>query len=98
LPQALEAAHIRSVSDGGNDNPQNSFLLRADIHRLFDLGLITISEKPPHRIWIHNKREGTRYARFGRVAGSLGLGQVKALAERNKSWTAEHGVAPIAEA
>jgi hypothetical protein len=40
---ALEAAHIHRVSDGGNDHACNGIPLRADIHRLFDANLITLS-------------------------------------------------------
>lgn len=40
---ALEAAHIHRVSDGGSDKAWNGIPLRADIHRLFDAGLITLS-------------------------------------------------------
>jgi putative restriction endonuclease len=40
---ALEAAHIRRVSDGGGDHACNGIPLRADIHRLFDADLITLS-------------------------------------------------------
>jgi len=40
---ALEAAHIRRVSDGGVDHAWNGVPLRADIHRLFDADLIKIS-------------------------------------------------------
>ncbi|MYB51323.1 MAG: HNH endonuclease [Acidobacteriia bacterium] len=40
---ALEAAHIRPFSDGGEHKPQNGLLLRRDIHRLFDTGYVTIS-------------------------------------------------------
>jgi len=39
---ALEAAHIRPVSEGGDDTPDNSILLRRDIHRLFDRNLLAI--------------------------------------------------------
>jgi hypothetical protein len=40
---ALEAAHIHRVSEGGNDDAWNGIPLRADIHRLFDADLITLS-------------------------------------------------------
>lgn len=40
---ALEAAHIHRVSEGGNDEAWNGIPLRADIHRLFDADLITLS-------------------------------------------------------
>jgi hypothetical protein len=39
---ALEAAHIIPVSCGGGDEAWNGIPLRADIHRLFDAGIITI--------------------------------------------------------
>ena len=42
--QALEAAHIVPYSVGGADinHPSNGLLLRADIHTLFDLGLVKV--------------------------------------------------------
>ena len=40
---ALEAAHIRSYSDGGEHEISNGLLLRSDIHRLFDRGYVTVS-------------------------------------------------------
>lgn len=40
---ALEAAHIISSMDGGNEVIQNGLLLRADIHRLLDARAITLS-------------------------------------------------------
>ncbi len=39
----LEAAHIVPVKDGGYDTTSNAILLRADLHRLFDLGLLRIN-------------------------------------------------------
>ena len=42
---ALQAAHIKSVSDGGTHSTRNGLILRADLHNLFDRGLITIDEK-----------------------------------------------------
>ena len=39
----LDAAHIRSYADGGEHEPSNGLLLRTDIHRLFDLGYVTVS-------------------------------------------------------
>lgn len=38
----LEAAHIRAVGEGGDHSVGNGLLLRADLHSLFDRGLITI--------------------------------------------------------
>ncbi len=50
---ALEAAHIVPVAEGGRDSPDNGILLRADIHRVYDKclfqiqhdGSITISDR-----------------------------------------------------
>ncbi|MGX9120377.1 HNH endonuclease [Mesorhizobium sp. BHbsci] len=41
----LDAAHIRSYADGGIHEASNGVLLRTDIHKLFDLGYVTIDEK-----------------------------------------------------
>ena len=40
--EVLEAAHIQAYSEAGTFEVSNGLLLRADIHTLFDLGLITI--------------------------------------------------------
>ncbi|MFW2543756.1 HNH endonuclease [Primorskyibacter sp. 2E107] len=42
VPEALEACHIRPVSEGGSDLKANGILLRRDLHRLFDLFLLSI--------------------------------------------------------
>lgn len=41
----LEAAHIRSYSDGGPHAVNNGLLLRSDMHKLFDTGYMTITPK-----------------------------------------------------
>ena len=38
----LEAAHIQSFSDLGPHHVSNGLLMRADFHKLFDLGLVTV--------------------------------------------------------
>jgi len=40
---ALEAAHIRPCSDGGEHAPSNGLLLRRDLHALFDGGYVTVT-------------------------------------------------------
>lgn len=40
----LDAAHIRSYSDGGEHEGSNGLLLRTDIHTLFDLGYVSVDE------------------------------------------------------
>jgi len=46
----LEAAHIRPYSEGGTHDVRNGLLLRSDIHRLFDLGYVTVT--PEYRFAI----------------------------------------------
>jgi putative restriction endonuclease len=41
----LEAAHIKSYSAGGEHAVANGLSLRADLHRLFDSGYVTIDEE-----------------------------------------------------
>jgi putative restriction endonuclease len=40
---ALDAAHIRSYAQEGTHDVRNGILLRADLHRLFDQGYITVT-------------------------------------------------------
>jgi len=40
--EALEAAHIARYSGAASNDPRNGLLLRADLHNLFDLGLIAV--------------------------------------------------------
>ena len=40
----LDAAHIRAYADGGTHDGSNGLLLRTDIHKLFDLGYVTVDE------------------------------------------------------
>jgi putative restriction endonuclease len=39
----LDAAHIRPYGAGGEHEITNGLLLRTDVHRLFDLGYVTVS-------------------------------------------------------
>jgi putative restriction endonuclease len=41
---ALEAAHIRPYAEDGPHDVRNGLLLRADFHRLFDLGYMTVTK------------------------------------------------------
>lgn len=49
----LEAAHIKSVATNGLYNTFNGLLLRSDFHKLFDLGLVTVT--PEHRVLVSNR-------------------------------------------
>lgn len=50
---ALEAAHIRPYSDGGEHEASNGLLLRRDIHSLFDAGYVTVT--PDYRFEVSRR-------------------------------------------
>lgn len=43
--QALEAAHVLPFAEGGKCKVENGILLRADLHRLFDLGFLAFNPR-----------------------------------------------------
>ena len=47
---ALDAAHIRPVSEGGQHSVDNGLLLRSDVHRLFDAGYVTVTPDAKFRV------------------------------------------------
>lgn len=49
----LDAAHIRAYGDDGPHAVSNGILLRADVHRLFDQGYVTIT--PDHRLEVSDR-------------------------------------------
>jgi len=49
----LEAAHIKPFSEGGPNNTYNGLLLRSDFHKLFDIGLVTVTRD--HRIEVSRR-------------------------------------------
>lgn len=59
--EALEAARIVPYRGEQTNVPQNGLLLRADIHTLFDLGLISI-DPATMSVHVHHKLAGTEYA------------------------------------
>ena len=44
-PEVLDAAHLVPVEKGGEDQIGNGFILRTDIHRLYDRGMFLINPK-----------------------------------------------------
>ena len=50
---ALEAGHIKPFSESGPSRVNNGILLRADIHRLFDTGYLTVT--PEHHVEVSRK-------------------------------------------
>lgn len=49
----LEAAHIRSFADTEDNRVENGICLRADIHRLYDRGYVTVN--PDHRFEVSSR-------------------------------------------
>lgn len=57
---ALEAAHIIPYRGPQTNHPANGLLLRADMHDLFDLGLVAV-ETDTMRVRLANELAGTKY-------------------------------------
>jgi putative restriction endonuclease len=60
IVELLEAAHIQPYVDERSNHPQNGICLRVDLHRLFDEGLLALSED--FRLQVSPKLAGTSYA------------------------------------
>jgi hypothetical protein len=61
--QTLEAAHIMPYNGPGTNHPANGLLLRADLHTLFDLGLITI-DPATLKVVLAPSLKNTSYAKY----------------------------------
>jgi len=67
VPEALEASHIIPYLGQETNKIQNGILLRADIHTLFDLRLITIDEQK-YSVLVSSKLKNTYYSQYeGRI-------------------------------
>ncbi len=62
VTEALEVAHIQPVGLGGDHSVRNGLVLRADLHTLLDLGLITISDG--YKIHVSERIKNTEYGQF----------------------------------
>ena len=68
VPEALQAAHIKDYAISKNDDLKNGLCLRADIHILFDRGLIRINSK--FEIEVDEGLKGTMYWNYsGSIIG-----------------------------
>ena len=61
LPSLLEAAHIVSHVGAHTNRTDNGLLLRADIHTLFDLHLVTVVLDDGYRVRCSPDLDGTEY-------------------------------------
>lgn len=83
----LQAAHISPVAAGGTHAAGNAILLRADVHNLFDLGIITIA--PGMTVEVSAEITDGSYRRLAgkKVVAPQGVSKsafVKALASHRK--------------
>lgn len=62
-PAVLQAAHIVAHAETGRNHPQNGLLLRADLHELFDEGLLFI-EPGSLTVHVHKSLQGTPYWQY----------------------------------
>jgi putative restriction endonuclease len=63
-PAALEAAHILPYRGPQTNHPTNGLLLRADMHDLFDLGLVAV-DPDSMRLLVAAELANTRYRQYG---------------------------------
>lgn len=59
-PPCLEAAHIIPYAHSQTNHPANGLLLRADLHTLFDMGLMAV-DTSSQSLLISNHLSGTKY-------------------------------------
>ncbi len=91
---ALEAAHIKAHSESGPNRTNNGLLLRADLHRLFDDGYVTLDDdfrfvvSPRVREEFQNGRE---YYRFnGQALTNLPESKAERPERQFIDWHNEH--------
>lgn len=82
--QALEAAHLYSYAANGKHHKGGGLLLRRDLHRLFDLGLIAVHPKTET---LHLAGELKAYPDYARLDGAT---LTVALTPDHVKWLAKH--------
>jgi hypothetical protein len=70
IAEILDAAHLFPRAAGGSDDPRNGIILRADLHRLFDAGLLTLDHEG--RAVVSATVEDHEYRRFNGLVASSG--------------------------
>lgn len=61
VPEALEAAHIRPYTGPKTNQASNGILLRSDLHRLWDAGLLAVHESS-HQVILAKHLVATEYS------------------------------------
>jgi putative restriction endonuclease len=85
-PQALEAAHILPYHGPATNVSSNGLLLRADIHTLFDLGLLSV-EPDERRVVVSHRLLSTTY---GPLNGCTVARPRSELADPNRAFLDMH--------
>jgi hypothetical protein len=92
----LEAAHIHAKARGGPDHLDNALVLRADLHLLFDVGLITIADRarPVIRVSERLREMSPAYSELAipKGAETITAAQWAALERRNEAWRDDVGI------
>jgi putative restriction endonuclease len=68
---ALDAAHIRPYSEGGEHSATNGLLLRRDIHSLFDAGYVTVTKDYRFEVSGRIRQEFENGKHYYQLHGSL---------------------------
>ncbi len=61
VPEGLEAAHIRPYRGAHTNETRNGILLRADIHNLFDYGIIGVDPETM-KVVLNQRAKGSKYS------------------------------------
>ena len=83
-PQALEAAHLYSYAANGEHHASGGLLLRRDLHKLFDLGLIAVN---PNNKQLDVSEELMNYPDYKKLHGSWVTVPVTS---EHMQWIAKH--------
>lgn len=81
---ALEAGHLYSFAATGEHYEKGGFLLRRDIHRLFDAGQLAVD---PKTLTIDVATETRKFQEYGRLHGQ---GLVVKVTAAHSKWLAKH--------
>jgi putative restriction endonuclease len=92
--EALEAAHITPYLGDDTNHPQNGLLLRADIHSLFDLGLLSINPETS-TVEMSESLKGSSYSSLqgSRIAPTIddSIAPARAALEQHFTWSGLSG-------
>ena len=91
-PETLEAAHIVPYRGPVTNHPSNGLLLRADLHTLFDYGLVAIDTTGDFRLLISKAIEHTTYRQMQdhiiRVPSDPALRPSREALRQHRDWAA----------